>query len=140
MQRAVLKEYQVITTGRIRAAASASRPDGTRDGPGAEPARVALSPLDHCLTSATFYSSLVYEADLDVALLGQSLAATLCSFPLLSGQLQLVKASTKRRPGPGTAPGRARAAAAWPCACSRSRRPPLQGAAAGCMRTARRAR
>ncbi len=53
--------------------------------------RTVISPLDHVLTNATFYSALVYDQVLDDSLLVRSLEATLGQFHQLSGRLELVE-------------------------------------------------
>ena len=81
MERPVLLGYKVLASELIKVPGSLSDANS----------RVVLSPLDHVLTNATFYSALFYHQTLDESLLRQALEATLACFHPLSGRLELVK-------------------------------------------------
>lgn len=84
MLRPILLGYNVLTLELVQIPGSFS--DVTP--------RTVISPLDHVLTNATFYSALIYDQVLDDSLLLRALEATLAQFHPLSGRLELVEVGT----------------------------------------------
>ena len=98
MARPVLRDFKVLSSGLVSAeAAAAVDSDST-------PA-IELSPVDHVLTNATFYTALIFDQSLDEELLRSTLQQALVDFPVLAGRLALVQVSVRAAPTRPVRPG-----------------------------------